>query len=485
MNIKRFTGYEFIQGVVLTIVLLAATACGAAAPAAQAPAPTEAAMPTEAAAPATEEAAMPTEAATPTEAAAPATEEAAASTEEETAPAVEGAGEPIVIAVTTDLGTIEGQSSLNSVMMAVEEINAAGGVNLDGEMRPFEVVSTDTRDGSPDVPVDDALQSMERLILEEKPAAIVVGNLRSEVLIAAMDLMAKYKLPYLGSIAATPAMQQKVTEDYDTYKYVFRVGLNGPGVGMYLTQAMGFLNEQFDLKRAYIVHQDVAWATGTAGGLEGWFQENGWEVVGKDPYPTGATEFTPSLNQAIQGQADVIVPIFDMPSSGILLKQAKAMQAPALFAGFISPVAAPGAWEVFEGEVDGMVNLSFEIGNLPVKAVPASVEYFNKYGEIYGDQALTTLGGHAPAPSYDSVYILKAAIERAGSLDGETLVEALEATDYEGVMGRIRFGEDHQVIFGLDPKEAALGAVFQWQDGQRVPVFPPAIAEGEIKLPSQ
>jgi branched-chain amino acid transport system substrate-binding protein len=280
-------------------------------------------------------------------------------------------------------------------------------------------------------------------------------------------------------------MQQKVTEDYETYKYVFRVGLNGPGVGMYLTQALGFLNQEFGFNRAYLVHQDVAWATGTAGGVEGWLTENGWELIGKDAYPIGATEFTPSINNAIEGDADVIVPIFDMPSSGILLKQAKAMQAPQLFAGFISPVAPPGAWDSFEGEVDGMVNLSFEIGNLPVQAVPASVEYFNKYGEKYGAEALATLGGHAPAPSYDSVYILKEAIERAGTLDGDALVEALEATDYQGAIGRIKFSEDHQVVYGLDPAETAIGAVFQWKEGERVPVFPPAVAEAEIELPGQ
>jgi branched-chain amino acid transport system substrate-binding protein len=403
--------------------------------------------------------------------------------QEEEAPAAEA--EPIVIAVTTDVGTIEGQSALNSVLMAVEEINAAGGVTIGGEQRPFEVVSTDTRDGGADVPVDDALQAMERLILEEEPVAILVGNLRSEVLIAAMDLMARHELPYIGTIAASPAMQQKVVEDYDTYKYVFRVGLNGPGVVMYLTQTMDFLGEEFGFSRAYIVHQDVAWATGTAGGLEAWFQENGWEVVGKDPYPIGATEFTPSINQAIEGEADVIVPVFDMPSSGILLKQAKAMQPPLLFSGFISPVAPEGAWETFEGDVDGMVNLSFEIGNLPVAAVPASVEYFNQYGERFGADARATLGGHAPAPSYDSAYILKEAIERADSLDGNALVEALEATDYQGAIGRVRFAEDHQAIYGLDPAETAIGAVFQWRDGERVPVFPLTVAEGEIELPDQ
>jgi branched-chain amino acid transport system substrate-binding protein len=280
-------------------------------------------------------------------------------------------------------------------------------------------------------------------------------------------------------------MQQKVTENYDQYKYVFRVGLNGPGVGMYLSQAMGFMGKEFGFKRAYIVYQDVAWATGTAGGLEKWFQENGWEVVGKDPYPTGATEFTPSINKAIEGKADVIVPLFDMPSSGILLKQAKAMQAPALFAGFISPVAPQGGWDAFEGDVAGMVNLSFEIGNLPVKSVPASVDFFNKYGEKYGPETLATMGGHGPAPSYDSIYILKAAIERAGSLDRDALVTALEATDMDGAIGHIKFGKDHQVVFGLDPKTTALGAVFQWRDKQRVPVFPPDVAEGKIELPSQ
>jgi ABC-type branched-subunit amino acid transport system substrate-binding protein len=84
-------------------------------------------------------------------------------------------------------------------------------------------------------------------------------------------------------------MQQKIVDKYDTYKYIFRLGLNGSGVGMYLTQAMGFIGKEFGLKRAYIIHQDVAWANGTAAGVEKWFKENKWEVVGNEPYPIGAT----------------------------------------------------------------------------------------------------------------------------------------------------------------------------------------------------
>ncbi|HET7090324.1 MAG TPA: ABC transporter substrate-binding protein [Anaerolineae bacterium] len=394
------------------------------------------------------------------------------------------AAPPIVIGVPTDLGTIEGQDALNSALLAVDEINAKGGVNVGGAQRLLQIESIDTREAGAGIPVNDALQAVEKLILEKEPDAIVVGAFRSEVLMASLDLIAKYKIPYLVTIAATPALQQRVTESYDSYKYFFRLGLNGSGVGMYLTQAMGFLAQEFNFSRAYLTYQDVAWAKGTADGVAKWLTDNGWEVVGNDAYPIGATEFSTSLSKAIDGKADVIMPIFDMPQAGILLKQARSMQAPALLAGFISPVAPATAWETFEGDVDGMVNLMFEIGPLPVQAVPASVQFNDNYAKKFGEEARAKLSGHGPGPSYDAVYVLAAAIERAGTLDGDALVTALEATDMQGVIGRIKFGEDHQVIFGLDPKETALGVVFQWRDGKRIPVFPPAVAEGEIEVPA-
>jgi branched-chain amino acid transport system substrate-binding protein len=53
-----------------------------------------------------------------------------------------------------------------------------------------------------------------------------------------------------------------------------------------------------------------------------------------------------------------------------------------------------------------------------------------------------------------------------------------------GVMGRIKYDEGNQVVYGNDPKEAAVAAVFQWtEDGKRRIVFPESIAEAKIKLP--
>jgi branched-chain amino acid transport system substrate-binding protein len=393
-------------------------------------------------------------------------------------------GDPIVIGVPTALGSIEGRDGWMAIQMAVEEINAKGGVKVGNTKHLLKAYSIDTREHEPGIPVQDALTATEKLILERKPHAIALGNFRSEVLLASMDLMSKYKLPYICSIAMTPLFQKKILDDYDKYKYCFRNCLNAPYLVMYLQGVMGFAKKQFGFNKAYIIVQDTLWAQGTGKGLEKWYKENGWEVAGFDAYALGASDFSPSLIKVRAQKAQVIVPIFDMPQSGILLKQARAMQIPALLAGFISPVAPENAWQAFEGEVDGMVNLVFEIGPVPVKAVPKSVTFNENFGKKWGKEARMNLSGHGPGPSYDSVYIFANAIERAKTVEPDAVVKALEQTDMSGVIGRIKFGKDHQVIYGFDPKETALACAFQWRKpGMRAVVFPEVVAEGKIELP--
>ncbi|MGB9628374.1 MAG: ABC transporter substrate-binding protein, partial [Thermodesulfobacteriota bacterium] len=386
-------------------------------------------------------------------------------------------GEPIVLGVPTALGSIEGRDGLLAINMARDEINAKGGVLVGNTRHKIEVYSIDTREHEPGIPVHDALTAAEKLILEKKPHAIVLGNFRSEVLLSSMDLISKYKLPYICSIAMTPIMQKKVLEDYEKYKYIFRNCLNAPYLAMYLGGVMGFINKEFGFNKAYIITQDVLWAKATGGGLEKWFKENKWEVIAFDTYATGSSDFSPSLIKARTQKAQVIVPIFDMPQSGILLKQARAMQIPALMAGFISPIACENAWKVFEGEVEGFINMIYEVGPIPVKAVPKSVEFNKNYGKRYGEKARTELSGHGPGPSYDAVYMMANAIERAKTVEPDAVVKALEQTDMEGVIGRIRFGKDHQVVYGFNPKETAVGCGFQWvKPGKRVVVFPEGFA---------
>jgi branched-chain amino acid transport system substrate-binding protein len=393
------------------------------------------------------------------------------------------AAEPIVVGVPTSLGFLEGKESHKVVQMAVSEINAKGGVTVGGQKRLLEVSSMDIRDAAPGVPVPEALLGIEKNILEKKPVAIVVGPFRSEALIAGMDLISKYKTPLIGSIAMSPASEKKVKEDPEKYKYVFRNCLNAVYLVKYLAGTMAAINKEFGFTKVYVMHQDVAWARATADIVKSnYFDKAGWEVLDQEAYPTGTSDFSSALMKVRSKGAQVIMPIFDMPQSGILVKQWKSMNVPALMAGFISPLAGTDAWKSFDAKIGGAINCIFEMGSaIASDKLPKSVEFYNKYKKVYGKELQA---GHGPAPAYESVYILAEAIDRAGSLDPDAVAAEIKKTDRMGIMGRIRFDEGNQVVYGFDPKETAVGAVFQWtDDGKRRIVFPESLAEAKIQLP--
>ena len=394
------------------------------------------------------------------------------------------ATEPIIVGVSTSLGFLEGKESLKAVQMAVEEINAAGGVSVGTTKRDLKVESIDLRDAAPGVPVPEALLGIEKIILEKKPAALVVGPFRSEALIAGMDIIAKYKVPLLGTIAMSPGSEKKIKENPEKYKYVFRTCLNAVHLVKYLAGTMAAIKQEFGFDKVYVMHQDVAWARATAGFVKKmYFDKAGWTIVGQESYPTGTSDFSSSLMKAKATGAQVILPIFDMPQSGTLVKQWNAMKVPAILAGFISPLAGSDAWKTFDGKIGGAMNTIFELGSaIASDKVPASKAFYANYEKKYGKRIQA---GHGPAPAYESVYILKEAIERAGSTDPDAIVAELEKTDRVGVMGRIRYDQGHQAVYGFDPKETCLSTVFQWTpDGNRVIVFPASIADGKIQLPA-
>jgi branched-chain amino acid transport system substrate-binding protein len=108
------------------------------------------------------------------------------------------------------------------------------------------------------------------------------------------------------------------------------------------------------------------------------------------------------------------------------------------------------------------------------------MKFYDAYTKKYGIEP----EGLGASSSYMAVYALKDAIERAGTLDPDKVVEALEKVDMEGVYGRLRFDpKSHQVVPAFDPKEGAVGSILQWQAGKRVVVLPKSIAKGEILIP--
>ena len=198
-------------------------------------------------------------------------------------------------------------------------------------------------------------------------------------------------------------------------------------------------------------------------------------------YPTGTTDFSMGLLEAKKQKAEVIIIWMDMPESAILLKQWYDMKVPALpFGVIIAAAEQPGFWKATEGKGEYCLANVVNAGNAPSNATPLTMKFVDAYKKKYGLEP----EGYGTSSSYQAVYTLKDAIERAGTLDSDKVVDALKATDMEGVYGRIRFDpKTNQVIPSLDPKEGAVGTIFQWQAQKRVVVFPPKIATGDILLP--
>ncbi len=387
----------------------------------------------------------------------------------------------ITLGIPTSLNLLEGKEANLAARLAVDEINGKGGVKVGSEKRLFRVESLDIRDGEPGVPVSEALLGIEKLILDKKIYASIVGNFRSEALLAAMDIYSKYKIINIGTIAMVPKFEDLVASEKEKYKYSFRVCLDSKFLAATIQGLMKHINKDFGYNKAFIATQDVLWAAGTGGLMEKWFKENGWSVVGFEKYPTGAGDFSAGLMKARSGGAQVILAIFDMPTSGTLLKQWKSMKIPALMTGFISPLVGTKAWETFGDDIEGSLNVVFELGHVPVKAYPPSTRFYDAYKKKYKEELQA---GHGVSGAYDAVYLLAEAIEKTGSLDPDKVAKALEGSGMAGAVGKIRFSAGHQLQFTNDPKTGAVAPVFQWRNGKRVEIYPESIADGKIQKPA-
>ncbi len=394
------------------------------------------------------------------------------------------ADKPIVLGAPLSTAFLYGWAAERGIKLAVDEINAAGGVKVGNEKRKFSVEVIDTRDLEPGVPVSEALLALEKLILEKKADFIIGGPVRSEAALAAMPLLVKNKkVSILTTGSLTPKYHATVAENPEKFKYCFRI--SGEAKWMVtgdLVPCLEDIGKKFNLNKLIIMVQDVAHARAGGELLAKIMGDKGWQVLGAPlVFPTGATDFSMGLLEAKKKGAQVIIIWMDMPESAILLKQWHDMKIPALpFGVIIAAAEQPGFWQATEGKGEYCLANVVNAGNVPSQATPWTMKFVDAYKAKYGIEP----EGYGTSSSYMAVYALKDAIERAGSIDSDKVADALKKIDLVGVYGRVRFDpKSNQIIPSHDPAEGAVGTVFQWQDGKRIVVFPPKIATGQILLP--
>jgi len=394
--------------------------------------------------------------------------------------AAEKKGKPIIVGVPVPRASAYGQNGERGTILAAEQINSAGGIRLGGKMRPLQLEIIDTRDEEPGVPTNEVLLSLEKLILQKKSDVIVGGPVMSEAGLAAMDLFARHKIVDIVSMGClTPSWDEKLARDRNKYRYSFRATGSVKWFIKESVDLLGKLKAEFGYNKMFISIDDSLMCRKAAEIVEKLAQKEGWQIVGRDKHPIGATDYSAAMSDCKKSGAQVLFLWAYAPETSILLKQWADMEVPALPVGFIGAAEDPGFWDATKGKGAYTIVCLTELGLLPTNVTPMAMQFYNAFKKRWGVEPRS----HGNVSAYEALYVLKDAIERARTLDKDSLVVALEKTNLPAVRGTIRFDENHQIVYGYDPKSAALGNWAQWQDGKRVQVFPEIAAGGKINVP--
>ncbi len=387
---------------------------------------------------------------------------------------------PIILGTPQTMGFESGRACKQAIELAVEEINATGGVNVGGKKRPFEVKMMDSRDIEPGVPVSEVLLAVEKLILDNKADFIVSGPTRTEATLAMMDMLNKYRMVSVNSVSLSPALGSKISKEYDKYKYFFSITNWADWLVRELSVSILEIGKKFGINKVYIIVQDVAHARSGGEIMEKVLKEKGWEIAGRETYPTGTTDFSAGLLKTRAAGRCILFLWGEMPEFTILLKQWHDMKVQALPTGMVVAFSDPGLWKATEGKCAYVMSDVVNAGNVPSHCTPWTMKFVEAYKKKRGVEPEY----HGVSQTYMVPHVLKNAIERAGTLDSDSIIKALEQTDMMGVYGKIKFDpKSHKLISSFNPEEGAIGTIFQWQGGKRVGIFPAAAATGEVKLP--
>lgn len=390
--------------------------------------------------------------------------------------------DPIVIGAPIPRASTYGQNGERSMILAMEEINAAGGIKLGGKNRPIKLEIVDTRDEEPGVPTSEVLLAIEKLILDKKVKILAGGPTMSECCLAALDVFPKYKVLSIVNIGCwTPGWHVKTGKDIANYKYSFRLSGN---VAYWMPKVYSLLQnlkEKYGFNKMYISIAEAAHCKAAAAWIEKAAVPDGWTIVGKDVHPLATTDFSMMLRDVRKTGAQVLFIWDHTPEALSMINQWQDMKVPAAAVGFVGPTEDPVMWKQTNGKVAYLVEFAGEGGTLPGQEItPLTKSFFNAFKKRWGDEPR----GTGNVPSYTALYLLKNAIERAGTLDVDSLVTTIEQTDMMTAGGRLKFDKtNHQAVYGNNPKDALLGQLLQWQDGKRVCIWPQTIASGEYKLP--
>jgi branched-chain amino acid transport system substrate-binding protein len=371
----------------------------------------------------------------------------------------------IKIGIPGPMKFMPGEHLWRGATLAADEINKAGGIGG----RKIELVKADTNEM---LSVSDAGSAYEKLITVDK-VDFLVGGFRSDVVLAVQEQIASHRIIFIGAGGAGhPSLNERVAKDYDKYKYWFRLStlntvLLGHAQFGLLDTAATAVRKELGVKapRVALLCEKGLHFDGIVQDAQEKFPQMGMKIVGTWRFSPTATDVTAELTGIRAARPHLTYHMSTGPVGVVLSRQWGELEIPAALAGSNVEAMSKRHWAATGGMCNyELVENAYGRVHMTDKTIPFVDKYLKEFNEH---------PAHASA-SYDAIYVLKDAIERAGTMETNAVIAALEKTDYQAAIGRVAFFPrghkwPHDVIWKPGYR-TSVG--IQWRDGNLTVVWP-------------
>jgi len=406
------------------------------------------------------------------------------------------ATETVKVGFIGSMASDTGLNTLRGATMAIEELNAQGGV-LGG--KKIELVTADTHED-----VTEGIKAYEYLAETEEVEFIISGSI-DDVSLGWLPRLAEYQIPTLDTWTSFIGIIDKVVEDYDKYKtYFMNIACDGALATLYVDFGRDVLAKEMGWKSVTILQEDTAFGGGVGELINQLLtEEAGIEIKETIVYDINTVDFSPLFNRAVNTGADFIYLISSV-NSQVVSSQYVKLQVPLTMTGINIGALGLEFWEDTGGAGGGISTLS-PVPSLGFATDPVLKKFADKWVARYKNSR----PAYPHFNGFNAYFGLKqafSAAEKAGGFNNTTWVEAMEKEDlvlyddkgkpwmryaYWGkdeIEPRTKRAYTHNVKFDVTEPYTDGGpsmVVIQWyDDGSTAVVYPEKYATGEFKLPS-
>jgi branched-chain amino acid transport system substrate-binding protein len=340
--------------------------------------------------------------------------------------------------------------------IAVEHINAAGGVTVGGRKMPLELIMLDDE--------SDPTKTVARMeTLAAQGIAAYLGGFGSDLHAAAASIAEKNKIPYLGVAFALYAIHQR------GFRYLFSPFPKSPDL---TKETFVFLDAMIPAaqrpKKVALFLEKTDWGKEMGSLWEASAKEHGYQVVASGEYAPGTKDFSDIILKAKSAGAELVLALPTPPDGMTIFRQMKELDFSAKAYVFVRAPDPP----VWAGNLKKDGDYVVLSPGFHFAARYPKVAELNDAHQKRVNRPADPIAG----PSYAAVQILADAITRANSLDRDKIRDAIAATNMTTVVGPVRFRQD-----GTGEVKVYFQ---QWQKGKQELVWPKEFATAAFGYPA-